>query len=656
MKETKRMIPGRGVAFILVFSLLGTVACTQQPEWKAKNNRIIRERQLAIRTRIDIPVSRIVPNLEPGVVGNVDKLLATEIAPGVRAKMYWGKSALVAWVTLAPGAEMASETLPSERLMVVLKGSVDQLLNGSPQTMRALAREAPDGTHGRTPKNEFVYLEKGARNGLKAGMEGAEIVEVYCPARPDYLKKAGAQLPARLPDDAFSVRPTVEPNRIYDLNEIQFTESSPGAYSRLIAGRGMQASFLRMNPGAVFAQHIHPEEQLMIVLRGSIDEIIMDGVVSMAKGDLLLLPADMVHGGTVGDLGCDVLDVFWPVRPDYTQKMENALAAFHVVIPADAAVELVTDGAQQGPGLVFTEGPKWLNGKLYLSSMYFDQQWNGDPRRSALVEMDPSGIYRYISHGQMQTNGLMPLDDGNLAVCDMFGHRVLEMTPRGKVVRTLASTYEGKPIDGPNDLVADAKGGIYFTDPQFTPDATKHQPGRAVYYITPKGGVLRVIGVNHFAMPNGILLNPNGRILLVNNTYDNESFWNVVSDKLNFVWAYEVNADGTVTSGRPFAELFLTPEVLDRRGRSSGADGMTMDESGGIYVATYMGVQMFSPLGEFIGIIHYPTYPVSCCFGGEDMQTLFAVSYDRVYKIRTNVKGLKYPPGARKALAVKKRG
>jgi gluconolactonase len=324
-------------------------------------------------------------------------------------------------------------------------------------------------------------------------------------------------------------------------------------------------------------------------------------------------------------------------------KKEAREAAYGAIIPAEAKVELFVDGGKTKPGLIFTEGPKWLNGKLYLSSMSFDQKWNGSPARSTTLEVDPDGTYRVIQKG-MQTNGLMPLANGNLAVCDMFGHRVLEMTTKGRIVRTLASTFEGKPIDGPNDIVTDAKGGIYFTDPQFTAEAKKFQPGRAVYYLAPGGKLARIIPPNDFAMPNGILLSPDGKRLLVNNTYDSESFWNVDTDKDNWVWEYDVNEDGTVKNPRKFAQLFLTPAVTERKGRSSGADGMTMDENGGIYVATYMGIQIFGPKGEFRGIVNTPTYPVSCCFGGDDMKTLYIVSYDKIYRIKTNVKGLKYGP------------
>ncbi len=634
------------LAAIAVLPLVLTMAaCTARPEWKAKNDQLIKEKNLPVRIRKDIPKSGVASNLEAGLVTSLNKLAVTEIAPGVKARLYWGKGTLVAWLTLEPLAEIPQETLPSERLMFVMKGSIEQLIKGTHVKMKALGREEPDGTHGRTPRNDFVYLEKAAQNSLRAGEQGADILEVYSPPRLDYLKKArAANLASKVSEGDFPLGPTVDPNRVYDLNDIPFTELVPGAHSRLVSGRGAQLSFLGMDPGTNFAHHVHPEEQLMIVLRGAIDEIILDGVTRMEKGDVLLLPADMVHGGAIGDLGCDVLDVFWPPRTDYDDKRVKQSQAFHDVIPEEAKVELLADGAKQSPGLVFTEGPKWLNGKLYLSSMYFDAKWNGDPKKSALVEMDPDGTYRYISHGRMQTNGTMPLANGNLAVCDMFGHRVIEMTTKGQLVRTLADAYAGKPIDGPNDIVTDAQGGIYFTDPQFTPDAKKNQPGRAVYYIPAKGAVRQVIGFNEFAMPNGILLSPDGKTLFVNNTYDNESFWNVDSDKDDWVWAYDVNEDGTVRNGRKFARLFLTPEVLDRKGRSSAADGMTIDEKGGIYVATYMGLQVFNAKGEFLGIVNTPTYPVSCCFGGDDMKTLFIVSYDKVYKIRTNVKGQKYGP------------
>jgi gluconolactonase len=625
--------------------LISLAGCRGKAPWESKNERLVRDNRLQVRTRTDIPKSGPVSNLEPGVVSSFEKLPETTLAPGVKARMYWGKGALVCWLWLEPRAELPRETLPAERIMVVVWGSVTQVLPGGPAVMTARDRQPPDGAHGGTPRNDFVYLDKDAPNGLTAGPDGAWVIEVYAPPRLDYLKKAGAaKLPASVPDPAFPLPPSVEPGKVYDLSDVQLTELSPGANAQLVSGRRVQLSFLRMAPGSVFDLHLHPEEQLMSVSRGGIDERILDATAAMKKGDLLLLPGDMVHGGTNGPLGCDGLDVFWPPRPDYHEKMLKRLAAYHAVIPEEAKVELVVDGSKTEPRLVFAEGPAWLNGKLYFSSLGFDAAWNGDVRKSAVVELAPDGALRAVSAGRMLTNGTKPLPNGNLAVCDMFGHRIVEMTTGGKVVRTIAASYNGKPLDGPNDLVFDAKGGLYLSDPQFTADPVKSQPGKCVYYLTPKGKLLRVIEPGTYGMPNGLVLSPDGRTLFVNNTFDDPGR---DTDKDNFVWAYDVREDGTLAGGRKFAELVMTPDVLDAGTRTTSADGMTIDEAGNLYVCTYAGLQIFNARGEFVGIVHFPVFPVNCCFGGPDLRTLYVVAYDKVYRVRTNMKGLANGPKPR---------
>jgi gluconolactonase len=359
----------------------------------------------------------------------------------------------------------------------------------------------------------------------------------------------------------------------------------------------------------------------------------------MKKDDLLLLPANIVHGANIGPLGCDAIDIFWPARTDYDEKARAREAVYRSFIPEDAKVELVIDGKNTQPGLIFTEGPKWINGKLYFSSMYFDAGWTGDPKRSATVEMDPDGTYRYISYGKMQTNGLYPYKNGNLLACDMMGHRVVEMTTKGQIVTIFNNKFNGKPVDGPNDLVVDPKGGIYFTDPQFTMDPVKFQPGRAVYYISPENKLLRVTEPNEFAMPNGIFLSPDGKTAFINNCYDDDPGYPVSSEKDNFIWAYDINEDGTLSNGRKFAELFIRESMLDLKGKSTNADGMAIDKEGNIYVATAVGVQIFDSKGKFVGIVNAPIAPVSVCFGDDDMKTLYIASYSNIYKIRTNKEG-----------------
>jgi len=625
-------------AFLILF--LTNCKTETAPAWDKTNKELIKQYNLSIREIADLPEPAVASNLVPGQVTGLDSLATTTLYPGVSGKIYWGSGTMVSKLQLEPNAVIAEEVLPADRFVFVLEGSISQLVNGSPVQMMAKKREDPDGTHSATPRTDFVYLEKGSKNGLTAGPEGAKILEVYSPLRLDYLQKAGVKdLPAELPELAVTQQPNVEPNKVYDLYDIQFSEIVTGTYTRLVSGKSTQLSFITMDPGSVFPHHIHPEEQMMLVMRGACSEILLDGEQNMKVDDVVRIPGNMVHGANIGEFGCDALDIFWPSRTDYLEKQKAALAAYHEIIPEGTKPELLVDGSQTKPGLTFSEGPKWMNGKVYFSNMYFDQSFNASPKKSATIEMDPDGSYRNISQGKMQTNGLYPYKNGNLLVCDMMGHRVVEMTTKGEVVKVIADKYDGKFIDGPNDVITDKKGGVYFTDPQFTMEPTKFQPGRAVYYVDTAGKVTRLTEPNEFAMPNGIVLSPDGKTLYINNCYDDESWYPVKSEKDNFVWAYDVKEDGTISNGRKFAQLFLPGNVLDRKGRSSSADGMAIDKKGNLYVCTYMGVQIFNNQGKFVGMINLPSFPVSLCFGDADMKTLYIVSYDKVYKMRSNMEG-----------------
>ena len=633
---TKNLIfPG-----LLALSLLILTQCAPTPEWQKKNKELIRQYSLTEKMLSGLPKTKIASNLEPAKVTKLDSAATASLYPGVNAKLYWGTGTMTAILKLDPNAQIPEEALPVDRFLFVIEGEVSQLVDGSNVKMIAIKREAQDGTHSLTPRIDFVYLEKGSKNALTAGPAGAKVVEVYSPVRLDYLKKAGVKdVPSANVDITTPGTPNVKPNQVYDLYDFQLTPLTTGANSRLITGKNTQISFISMDPGALFDRHIHPEEQTMLVLRGGCDEILLDSEQPMVKDDVVLIPGNMVHGAKVGDLGCDAIDIFWPARADYSEKEKARLDAYHAIIPESSKLELLVDGTNTKPGLIFSEGPKWMNGKVYFSNMGFDQGWGAHPDKSSIVELKPDGSYRNISAGKMQSNGLYPYKNGNLLVCDMIGHKVVEMTTGGKVVRVVADKYDGKSIDGPNDIITDAKGGIYFTDPQFTMEAVKFQPGRAVYYVSTDGKVARVTEPNEFAMPNGILLSPDGKTLFINNCYDDESWYPVKSTKKNTIWAYDVNEDGTITNGRQFAKLFLVDNVLDRKGKSSSADGMAIDKMGNIYVGTYYGVQIFNSKGEFAGMINLPHFPVSLCFGDDDMKTLYIVSYQWVYKIRTNMEG-----------------
>ncbi|MGD0782708.1 MAG: hypothetical protein ABSA30_07600, partial [Candidatus Aminicenantales bacterium] len=172
----------RGLSFAAVLSaavLISPPACAKKPAWAGKNDKLIADKKIAVRTRDDIPAGGSVPNLADGVVTPMASLPDVPLAPGVKARMYWGKGDLVA------------------RLTNVI--------------LRAVPRDDPDGIHGRTPRNDFLLLEKGAESALQAGAGGAEIVEVYWPVRADYLAKAGVKNAAAADETKFPIAPTVLP-------------------------------------------------------------------------------------------------------------------------------------------------------------------------------------------------------------------------------------------------------------------------------------------------------------------------------------------------------------------------------------------------------------------------------------------------------------
>jgi gluconolactonase len=611
------------------------VGCSSnEPKWASVNKKVIDQAKVSGRTR-ELPHLSVPMVLGDGEPVEASKLPSAMIAPGVTAKLAWGRGALLERVEMQPDAVYPEQTLGEELIVIGQEGS---------------ARIEFDGKAVELLSDQVLYLQPGAKRSVKAGPKGFKSFEIYSPVRLDHLALAGQKtegVSATFPDQ--NVTPSLQPGVVVSVTDIPWTpltnpeEGKPykraSALSRLIWGKNAQVSLVRMDPGTEFPLHIHPEDQLTHTLRGTLNQGVLDKsfAFSGATGNTIFLPGGMVHSAKLGETGADQLDVFWPVRPDYIERTQKQQALLQQIIAADAKPQKLAEG------FTFTEGTAWLKGKLYFSDMYFKDAAGGDytgsPARSRLIVMEPSGKWRVLSSG-MQSNGTIAAQNGNLIVCDMFGHRVVELDPSsGRVVRVMLDKINGKPIDGPNDLVMDAKGGIYVTDPQFTPEAQKSQPGKQVYYVAPDGTAKVVIGPGEYAMPNGVELSPDGKTLYVNNT------WQKPGE--NFIWAYDVAADGSLSKKRQFAKLDLTPAVLEapkpEDRLDSGADGSTVDTDGRYYVATRTGVQIFMPDGTYAGTIWLPQYPVSITFGGVNNDILYMVGSSTVWSIQTKVHGFRLP-------------
>ena len=219
--------------------------CTSAPEWQSKNEALITKYDLTKRELSETPEALVEPDLEPGAVISLDSIPKLQLHPDVHATISWGSGVMISTLELAPNAEIPEEVLPADRFVFVLEGSIRQLVNGSHATMVSLEREEPDGIHSATPKTDFLYLEKGSKNGVIAGASGAKLLEVYSPLRPDYLRIAGIN---DIPDGEQGLESSsevnIEPNKVYDLYDFQRTKLGDGAYSIILSVNRMQLSFV----------------------------------------------------------------------------------------------------------------------------------------------------------------------------------------------------------------------------------------------------------------------------------------------------------------------------------------------------------------------------------------------------------------------------
>jgi gluconolactonase len=271
-------------------------------------------------------------------------------------------------------------------------------------------------------------------------------------------------------------------------------------------------------------------------------------------------------------------------------------------IPGVMAPGVEPELAQEG--FVFTEGPVGTpDGGLYFS----------DIRPNKIYHLDPDGKIVLVREQTNGANGLAVTKDGDLLAAEGDGKRISRRSRDGTVT-TVTEGVDGKPFLSPNDLILDAKGGIYVTDPGPRPVV----PGRptSVSYL-PAGAKQAVVIDDKIGRPNGLTLTHDGKTLIVDDTIG------------PIVFAYDVQGDGGVTGKRTFAQLRDIPE-----GKESGADGLAIDRDGRVYFTTVAGVQVFDAKGQYLGTIKVPRQPANVAFAGPDKRTLYITAREGLYRVK----------------------
>jgi gluconolactonase len=221
-------------------------------------------------------------------------------------------------------------------------------------------------------------------------------------------------------------------------------------------------------------------------------------------------------------------------------------------------------------------------------------------------------------------NGIAFDAEGRMVVAegaDHGGRRITRTDMRSGRSERLASHFDGKPLNSPNDLAIDARGRIWFTDPRYVGDEPVEQPVQAVYRIDPGGSLHRVIA--DVGKPNGIAVSPDQKTLYVAATGEGRMA----------ILAYDILEDGSVK---------LRDTVVDYGTSGGYADGLTVDRSGNIYCGCGpLGVRAYSPLGEELAAIPTPAPATNVEFGrGRERHVLYVTAGGNLYRIRLRSEGL----------------
>lgn len=287
-------------------------------------------------------------------------------------------------------------------------------------------------------------------------------------------------------------------------------------------------------------------------------------------------------------------------------------------IPANARLRRLFDGC------AFAEGPAAdADGNVYFSDC---------PNNRILLYCPATGQTEVWQEPSLRANGMNFDAAGRLVVCcdgKDDGARAVRRYEADGSITTLASHYNDKKLNAPNDLCFDSQGRIYFTDPRYGYKDDVEQDCMAVYRIELDGSLTRVI--DDMQTPNGILITPDDRTLYI---VDH----NPEPGGARTLLAYDVDQTGVWRRRHTLADF----------GAGYGGDGMVLDVDGNIYLTAgadeKAGVYVIAPTGEQLGFIATGEIPGNCTFGGPDLRTLYVAASSSLYAIELAIPGqLVYP-------------
>ncbi len=261
----------------------------------------------------------------------------------------------------------------------------------------------------------------------------------------------------------------------------------------------------------------------------------------------------------------------------------------------------------------FIEGPIWEPSKNRLIF--------SDIPANKMYEWSLNGGLKVFREPSHQSNGLTLDLKGRLLACEHKSRKVT-LTGIDGQVEAIATHYEGKRLNSPNDIVVKTSGALYFTDPPYgLPNQTegKELPFQGVYRLLTETKQLTLL-VDDFERPNGLAFSPDEKVLYIDDSAKQH------------VRAFDVAADGTLTNDRLFVEL-------DPTLGEGVPDGLKVDIEGNLYITGPSGIWIVSPEGEKLGVIQIPEVAANVGWGEADRKTLFITASTSLFSIRLNIPG-----------------
>jgi len=303
--------------------------------------------------------------------------------------------------------------------------------------------------------------------------------------------------------------------------------------------------------------------------------------------------------------------------------LESLDPRFDALIAPGTKIDKIADD------LEWSEGPLWdVKRKTLLFSdipRNVVMQWNADKGVSRFLESSGYTGAAPFTGREPGSNGLTFDSLGRLTLCQHGDRRVSRREPDGTMV-PLATQFEGKRLNSPNDLVYDNHGALYFTDPPYGLPGTFKDPGKELdfqgVYRVGKDGKLSLL-TKELTAPNGLAFTPDYKTLYVANSQKEKPIW----------MAYPVKADGSLGAGRVFADVSKFFHEGD-----GVPDGMKVDQQGHVFATGPGGVFVFMPDGALLGRI-LTGVPTANLAWGDDGSTLFITANHRVLRLKTKTQG-----------------